>query len=381
MKIIHLSDLHIGVSLINKNLLDDQKYILEKIVDIAVEEKPDAVIIAGDVYDKAMPSAEAVSVFDGFITSLSEALPEAEIMVISGNHDNIQRINIFRNILSSHRIHMVGKPPENPDEYIEKVTLSDDYGDVNFYLLPFIKPSYVKKITGENLSYNDSVHKMIERENIDISARNVLVSHQYYVRSGESPENTERMESETVTVGNIDSVTADILDIFDYSALGHLHKPSHVNNEFQRYCGTPLAVSFSEAEQKKGVIIVEMGGKGDIKTSVRELVPMRKLKVIRGAFLEMTADKFTEDFVSLEITDRSGMKKGDAHRELKSVFPNLLEIKMNNIRENNYSRKSLTDRKKTDVFEMCCSFLNNPSKAEMAVIQEIINSLGEDTEI
>lgn len=381
MKIIHLSDLHIGKTLINRSMLDDQKFILEKITETAVKENPDAVIIAGDVYDKSVPSAEAVKVFDRFITTLAETLPEAEIMVISGNHDNAQRLNVFRSILSSHRIHMAGNPPENPDEHIEKITLRDGFGNVNFYLLPFIKPSYVKNITGENLSYSEAVHKMIERENIDISERNVLVSHQYYVRCGQSPDDVERMDSEIKTVGNIDSVSADILDIFDYSALGHLHRPLRVNNEFQRYCGTPLAISFDEAEQQKGVIVVELGEKGDVSTSVIPLVPLRRLRVIKGAFGEIIKNPVTEDYISVEITDRSGMKSGDAHRELKNVFPNLLEIKMNNVIKNNYEDRQSADGKQSDVFEMCCSFLNDPTEQEMAVIRDIINSLKEENEI
>ena len=280
MKFFHLSDLHIGLKLFNRDLREDQEYILQQITELAVKERPDAVLIAGDIYDKAVPSAEAVEVFDHFISGLSSALPDMAVMLISGNHDSGPRVNCFRSVLSRQNVYMIGLPPRTPEEHIEKAVLTDEYGDVNFYLLPFVRPSMVKQITGvdengNNLSYNDTLHRLIEREEIDQSQRNVIVSHQFYFPSGTKAEEVERMDSEIRTVGNIDEVSADILEQFDYAALGHIHKPMKAGSEFCRYCGTPLACSVSEAGQQKGIIMVELGEKGSRKTTVLPLEPLR----------------------------------------------------------------------------------------------------------
>lgn len=268
MKFFHLSDLHIGLKLMNRDLREDQEYILRQITEIAGREQPDAIVIAGDIYDKALPSAEAVEVFDRFISELTVAVPSAVIMMISGNHDSAPRVNCFRSVLSRQNLYMVGQPPRTETEYIEKVTCTDVFGKVNFYLLPFVKPSMVKGVVGadengNNFSYNESLHRLIARETIDQSERNVLVSHQFYLPNGVAAEDVERMDSEIPTVGNIDAIAADVLECFDYAALGHIHKPMKVGSERFRYCGTPLACSVSEAGQTKGIVMVELGVKCD----------------------------------------------------------------------------------------------------------------------
>ena len=184
MNFIHLSDLHIGLKLLNRDMREDQEYILKQIADLAGEKQPDAVVIAGDIYDKAVPSAEAVEVFDKFISRLNEAAPRAEIMIVSGNHDSGTRVNLFRSVLQRHKIHMIGLPPQTPEEYIEKVTMPDEFGNVNFYLLPFVKPSMLKAIvgtdeSGNNLTYDETLRRLLQRENINTRERNVLVSHQF----------------------------------------------------------------------------------------------------------------------------------------------------------------------------------------------------------
>lgn len=198
MKFFHLSDLHIGLKLMNRDLREDQEYILSKIVEAAGREEPDAVVIAGDIYDKAVPSAEAVEVFDRFLEELTETVPNAVIMMISGNHDSAPRVNCFRNVLSRQKVYMIGQPPRTKAEYIEKVVLHDTYGNVNFYLLPFVKPSMVKQVVGvdengNNLSYNETLHRLIRREEIDENDRNVLVSHQFYLPVGKKADEIERM--------------------------------------------------------------------------------------------------------------------------------------------------------------------------------------------
>lgn len=374
MKIMHLSDLHIGLKWFNRSMLDDQIYILKQITGIIAENKPDAVVIAGDVYDKAVPSAEAVKVFDEFISGLSAKVPDTEIMVISGNHDNAQRINVFRNILAGHRIRMIGNPPRTPEDYIEKVTLRDDYGNVNFYLLPFIKPSMVRLIVNNeenNVSYNKAVHAVIERENINTDERNVIVSHQFYMPCGDSPKNAERMDSERITVGNIDVVYADVLEKFDYSALGHIHKPSQVGNEFIRYCGTPLACSVSEAGQQKGIIMVELAEKGNVKTSVIPLKPLHEVRIIKGTLDEILSQG-CDDYVSVIVTGKPD--KTDISARISEAFPNLLEIRRN-VRRTSGNVRSYSADNKMNVLELCEYFLQDANDSEKKILSDVINSV------
>jgi len=228
MKFFHLSDLH---RLMNYDLKKDFEYIFAQIITWAKKEEPEVIVIAGDIYDKAVPSAEAVEMFDRLMEDLVQALPRANVLIIAGNHDSATRINLFRNVLKSQKI------------YMEKVTVQDQYGEVNFYLLPFVRPSVVREIVGMDQQgnyrgYDASLRVMIEREHIDTSKRNVLVSHQFFLPVGEKAENVARAESEIRMVGNIDEVCADILEVFDYAALGHIHKPMKVGSEVYRYCGT-----------------------------------------------------------------------------------------------------------------------------------------------
>ena len=292
MKFFHLSDLHIGLKLMNRDLSEDQEYIFRQITDLAALHRPDAVVIAGDIYDRAVPSAEAVELFDRFLTGLTQAVPGTAVMIISGNHDSGLRLNCFRSVLARQQVHMIGLPPQRPEEFIEKVVLEDDWGPVNFYLLPFVKPSMVKQIVGteengNNLSYDETLRRLLRREAIDESQRNVLVSHQFYLPPHVQADQVERMESEIRTVGNIDEVSGEMLQIFDYAALGHIHKPMKVGDEFHRYCGTPLACSVSEAGQDKGIVMVEMEEKGNLKTSVLPLTPLRQVRLLRGTLSEV----------------------------------------------------------------------------------------------
>ena len=378
MKFFHLSDLHIGLKLMNRDLKEDQDYILQKITEYAKAEKPNAVVIAGDIYDKAVPSAEAVEVFDHFIKNLTEAAPDAVIMMISGNHDSAPRVNCFRSVLSRQNIYMVGQPPRTENEYIEKVVLQDNYGKVNFYLLPFVKPSMVKNVVGtdkngNNLSYNDTVHKLVQRESINKEERNVLVSHQFYLPAGKKAEEVERMESEIRTVGNIDEVSADVLQIFDYAALGHIHKPMKVGSENIRYCGTPLACSVSEAEQQKGIIMVEMGEKNSVQTTVLPLEPLRQVRVIKGT-LEEVIKEACNDYVTVILTDRIDLDVMDMQERIRIAFPNLLEIRREHLRKADYT-KELQSETLMDPYELCCSFLKDLDEKEKELLQDILHTV------
>ena len=380
MKFFHLSDLHIGLKLMNRDLSEDQEYIFRQITDLAALHRPDAVVIAGDIYDRAVPSAEAVELFDRFLTGLTQAVPGTAVMIISGNHDSGLRLNCFRSVLARQQVHMIGLPPQRQEEFIEKVVLEDDWGPVNFYLLPFVKPSMVKQIVGteengNNLSYNETLRRLIDRENIDESRRNVLVSHQFYLPPHVQADQVERMESEIRTVGNIDEVSGEMLQIFDYAALGHIHKPMKVGDEFHRYCGTPLACSVSEAGQDKGIVMVEMEEKGNLKTSVLPLTPLRQVRLLRGTLSQVLAQA-CGDYVTVVLTDRTDLDILDMQDRLRSAFPRLLEIRRETMRQADY-RVQAEPGKQLDPFELCCAFLGETTGEEQELLRDVINTVQE----
>lgn len=377
MRFFHLSDLHIGLKLVNHDLKEDQTFILRQIADQAAQRQPDAVVIAGDIYDKAIPAAEAVALFDEFITQLRNALPQGEIMLISGNHDSAQRVDLFRQVLARHKIHLIGLPPRRPEEYITQVTLTDSFGPVNFYLLPFVKPSMVKEITGtdakgNNLSYNEAVHALLSRENIDTDQRNVLVSHQFYLST--AGQDIVRSDSESITVGNIDSVNGDILELFDYAALGHIHKPQRLNGQdCYRYCGTPLACSISEAGQEKGIIEVELGAKGEVNTTVLPLTPLHAVRKIQDTLENVLASPST-DYVSITLIDEDDLDIFDMHDRLSAAFPNLLEIRRAVKQKVNYEGADIP-QEQLSPFELCKTFLGELEDADEALLADIINTV------
>ncbi len=378
MRLFHLSDLHLGLKLMNHDLLEDQYYILDQIADLVKERKPDAILIAGDIYDKAVPSAEAVDLFDHFILSLRKASSDTVIMMISGNHDSASRINVFRDILSDQNIYMIGQPPRLPEEHIAKVVMQDEQGEVCFYLLPFVKPSMVKLITGtdekgNNLSYNEAMHKLLAREDIDPTKRNVLLSHQFYLPVGVDAETIERSDTEIRMVGNIDEIGADVLHRFDYAALGHIHKPMTVGDKTIRYCGTPMAYSISEAGQKKGIIEVDLSVKGDVQTQVLPLKPLHAIRKLEGE-LNTLIKQPSDDYVSVCLTDEDDLEIMDMKTRLLAAFPNLLEIKRSQIREADYSL-TLEEEDTADPFTLCSRFLKDLDEHEADILRDIINTV------
>jgi len=385
MKLFHLSDLHTGLKLYDRDLRQDQEHIFGLIVKAAAEHRPDAVIIAGDIYDKAIPSAEAVSLFDSFISSLAAAVPEAEIMMISGNHDSAPRVNVYRSILSRQHIRMIGLPPQTPEEHIEKVTLSDEYGEVDFWLLPFVKPSMVRKTVGAEdedtpLTYDEAVRRLLARDMPDTSRRNVLVSHQFYLPSGTDPDSLDRAESEIKIAGNIDSIRADVLAPYDYAALGHIHKPMTVGEKRFRYCGTPLAYSVSEAGQDKGIVMAELGAKGtEISLTVIPLQPLRRVREICGEIDEVLAQA-SDDYVRVVLKGRPGADAFDIQDRLRFAFPNLLEIRreFDGIRTGRYGGNGAAPD--PDPFEMCRQMLGDLDEAEEALLRDVVNAVKEAEE-
>lgn len=376
MKFFHLSDLHIGLKLYNRDLSEDQAYILQQIISHAKVEQPDAVVIAGDIYDKAIPSAEAVTLFDEFLTALAEAVPQASIMLISGNHDSSPRVNVFRQLLCRQNIHMIGMPPQTSDDKIEKVTLTDAFGEVHFYLLPFVKPSMVRQVFGEEeqrLSYDETLHRLLARETVDTKERNVLVSHQFYLPKGQQAEDVERMDSEIRTVGNIDEVSTDVLAPFDYAALGHIHKPMRAGSEKYRYCGTPMACSLSEAGQEKGILLVEMREKGTVQTTVLPLKPLRQVRVVKGKLQDVLQES-CDDYVSVVLTDTEDLNFVDMQDRVRAAFPYLLEIRWENIQTVDRTRKIKAEAN-LEPFDLCCMFLDSLKEEDKTLLQDIINNV------
>lgn len=343
MKLFHISDIHIGKILHHYSLSEDQIYILNEVVREVGEKKPDVTLISGDVYDKSAPSAESMSIFNDFLTDLHHANPMMKILVISGNHDSGERLDYVSDFLESQNIYIVGLPPKTGEDYIKKVTVEDEYGEVYFYLLPFFKPSYVRgALDGEEgLSYDETLKRLIERENIDYSKRNVLLSHQFYVAGNEQPITSD---SEIKNVGGLDNVDICHIKRFDYVALGHIHRSQKVGTGHVRYCGSPLKYSVSEAGHKKGICEVILKGKEEA-IEIRDipLIPKRELLVLQGTLEEFTSknkeeiEEYRDDYVSIVLTDTHELFK--PKEQLENIFNNILEIKI----DNDITRKLLED--------------------------------------
>lgn len=338
MRFFHLSDLHIGKHLHLYNLAKDQKYILEQIVEKALEYRPDAIVIAGDIYDKSVPSGEAYQLFDGFLNSLADISPTIPILVIAGNHDSQERLQYASSFLERHQIYIATKPPQEADEKLKKVTLTDDYGEVDFYLLPFMKPGYVRHLfpQEEISNYEAAFEKVLEREAIDFQRRNVLVAHQFFVNQGQKPQVCDS-EQMNINVGGLDSIDIRVISDFDYVAAGHIHGPQSLGNGRVRYCGTPLKYSVSEEHHSKSITLVDLRGKGE--EPVIEAIPLtalhdvRRLKGNLDELLEAREGVSQEDYVSITLTDEKELyRPKDA---LSEIYPHILEITVDNSRTRN----------------------------------------------
>ena len=324
MKFIHLSDLHIGKRVNEFSMIEDQKYILKVILNIIDDEKPDGVLIAGDVYDKSVPSAEAVQLLDDFLCRLAER--KLPTYIISGNHDSAERLSFGGRLMDMSGIHL--SPVYNGK--VEPFTLTDEYGKVNIYMLPFIKPVNVRRFfpDSEIESYTDAIKVAVDSMNVDEKERNIIVTHQFVTGAS-------RSESEEISVGGSDNVDASVFDAFDYVALGHIHGPQKIGRESVRYCGTPLKYSFSEANHKKSVTVVEMGEKGKIEIRTVPLVPKHDLREIKGKYEEiLLKDNYegtnTEDYIHITLTDEEDIP--DVMNRLRVIYPNIMKIDYDNKR-------------------------------------------------
>ncbi|MBO4556485.1 MAG: exonuclease SbcCD subunit D [Elusimicrobiales bacterium] len=345
MRIMHLSDLHIGKKIHGFSMLADQKYILDRICEIARNQKPQAVIIAGDIYDQSVPSAEAVSMFDIFLAEMSKIADH--IFIISGNHDSAERIAFGHKIMSKSGVHL------SPvfDGNVRPMELEDEYGKICFYMLPFIMLHEARQIFAqaakennpenpelpEIKSYNDIAITAVSRMEVNRECRNVLITHQFVTGAKEC-------ESEDIiSVGGADNVNADVFEPFDYVALGHLHGPQHIERDSIRYCGTPLKYSFSEKDHKKTLTMLEIGRKNageyaEIKINEIPLVPLHDMREIKGKYDElMLRENYIntnkEDYLHIILTDENDVPDGMAR--LRSVYPNAMLLDYDNQRTKN----------------------------------------------
>jgi exonuclease SbcD len=326
MKFLHLSDLHIGKSVNGFSMLDDQRHVFKQIVGHVRSERPQAVLIAGDVYDRATPGVEAVRAFDDFLTELSDT--GVAVLLISGNHDSPERLNYASRLLSDRHIHLRGVF----DGILYPVRLADDYGEVNFWLLPFIKPSWTRGREGEMDSYGEAFAAALASAKIDPAERNVLVAHQFFTRTGVAPV---RSESELNPVGGLDAIDTAQAEGFDYVALGHLHGAQTVGAAHIRYAGSPLKYSFSEWRQEKSVTLVELRRKGDLSVRKLPLAPRRDMREIKGrldALLseEVAAQADREDYLRVVLTDEEEII--DPMGKLRRVYPNVMALEFENSR-------------------------------------------------
>lgn len=333
MRFVHLSDLHIGKSVKEFSMTEDIRYMFAKVFEIIDREEPDAVIIAGDVYDRTVPSAEAVKVLDDFIATLSKR--RIKTFIISGNHDCPERIAFGGRVMESAGIHM------SPvyDGKVVPISVKDEYGEVNIYMLPFVKPAHVRRCFPEESieSYTDAIRVAISNMNIDTSKRNILISHQFVTGA-------TRCESEEVSVGGLDNVDASVFDDFDYVALGHIHSPQSIGREEVRYCGTLLKYSFSEAEGFKSVTVVDMKEKGDTKINAIPVKPLRDMVKIKGSFSQVTDRDFidgidVDNYVKIILTDEEEIM--DGINKLRTIYKNIMELEYDNKRTR--ARSEITD--------------------------------------
>lgn len=373
MKFIHLSDLHLGKRVNEFSMIEDQKYILLQTINIIDDEKPDAVIIAGDIYDKSIPSEEAMLLFDDFLLRLSKR--NISVFVISGNHDSSVRLSDHSKLIENQGIYL------SPvyDGMLKPVSMEDEYGEINVYMLPFIKPVIIKQYFSDEeiLSYTDAVRVAIKHMDVDCNKRNVLVAHQFVLGAA-------TCESEEHIVGGLDSVSSDVFDCFDYVALGHIHGKQYIGRETVRYCGTLLKYSFSEKNHVKSVTVVDIKEKGNIDIREVMLTPKRDLREIKGAYEDITNRKNYEgtnvdDYVHIVLTDEEDVI--DAIGKLRTIYPNIMKLSYDNkrTRENNVLTEAgaIEEKSPLELFEDFYSMQNNVSMSpwQTDYVKELIEEI------
>lgn len=387
MKFFHLSDLHIGKHLYYYSLLEDQRHVLNQVLEAVKREKPDAILLSGDIYDKQLPSAEAVRLLDWFLTELSHMNPKITVLIIGGNHDSGERLEFARELLGQNGVHIAGLPGRDGQEPVKCITMEDEYGKVHFYLLPFTKPAYVRSLLKEKKgdgeekadSYEDAVEVLLHRIPWNPQDRNVLLSHQFYVAGSQNPETCD---SEIRMVGGVDQVDVRLLEGFDYAALGHIHRAQKIGKENYRYAGTLLKYSVSEAAHQKTFTMVTLGEKGK-EPEIQQIPvePLRDLKVLRGTLQELLErEDAAHDFVSITLTDEEEPYLPKERLEL--VFDHILEIRIDNARTRKILDFYEEEEEEEDLFTSFGTFFEltqgrEMNKAEKEAVTKIWNEIQE----
>lgn len=389
MKIFHISDLHIGKHLHMHNLAQDQAHILHEIVEKAKEYRPNTIVVAGDIYDKSIPSGEAYRLFDTFLDELAQIEPVIPVLIIAGNHDHAERLQYASGFMERHQIYISVMPPQAEDEYLKKITLTDEHGEVDFYLFPFTKPGYVRNLLGnaQELTYESAYAGVLAREQIDESKRNVLVAHQFFITQGQKTQTCDS-EQLSLLVGGIDAIDTSVVSAFDYVAAGHIHGPQNLAQGKVRYCGTPLKYSVSEEKHHKSITMITLGEKGT--EPLLELIPfepLRDVRRIKGTLAELLSqvNGKQEDYVSITLTDeKEPYRPKDS---LDEVYTHILEIALDNsrtraIRNSIYEQEEESQMQKSpleefrDFYEM---MQQQPLSAmEEQALAEIMEQLGGD---
>lgn len=377
MKLFHLSDLHIGKRVNEFSMIEDQKYILTQILYAADQEKPDGILISGDVYDRTIPTAEAVQVFDAFLTRLSEQKIPA--FIISGNHDSAERLAFGSSLMGKSGIYF----SKVYDRTVEKIPMQDAYGTVWIYLLPFLRPSTIRHALPERAeevrSAADAVRIALEQTKIDEKERNVLLAHQFVTGA-------KRCDAEELQVGDVDQIPAELFASFEYVALGHIHSPQKVGRETVRYCGAPLKYSFSEAGQEKSITVVELKEKSSVDLRTIPLKPLHDLRKIRGTYLEVTAKSFyenrdCEDYLQVILTDEEDVPDGMA--KLRTIYPNLMRLEYDNKRTRSNAEvraaERVEEKSELELFQEFYELQNNQSMTEVQeqFVEELLRGMKE----
>jgi exonuclease SbcD len=374
MKIMHLSDLHLGKRVNEFSMIEDQTYILNEIINIIDEQKPKVIILAGDIYDKPIPPAEAVELFDDFLYKLSKR--NLYVFIISGNHDSAERIAFGSRLFDKSGIYL--SPVYNGK--ILPISVDDECGDINFYMLPFIKPVHVRRFFPDASisTYTDALNTVITDMNIDSTKRNILITHQFVTGSS-------RTESEDVSVGGSDNVDAYIFKDFDYVALGHIHRSQSCGSEYIRYCGTPLKYSFSESKDTKSITVIDIKEKGDIKLDFIPLTPLRDMVEIKGSYNELMLKSFyentslTNDYIHITLTDEDDIP--DVITKLRVIYKNIMKLDYDNQRTRKSSEINLINAVDSmSPLELFDTFYeiqngNHLSDAQRAFLENIIEGV------
>lgn len=378
MKFMHLSDLHIGKRVNEFSMIEDQTHILQKILELAEKERPDAVLIAGDVYDKNLPTIEGVNLLDDFLSGLHER--KIPVFMISGNHDSAERLNFASRILRNNEVYIAGAYQGQ----ITRYQMMDGQGPVNIYLLPFVKPAIAAAYHEGVESYHDAVKVILEAAKVNQAERNILVAHQFVTAGDTSPE---CCDSENISVGGLDNVDVSVFEAFDYVALGHLHGPQRIGRDTVRYAGSPLKYSFSETNQKKSVTIITIDSKEEIHQEYIPLVPLREMRKLKGPIEELLNPKNylkgnTLDYIHATLTDEEEIY--DAIGRIRSVYPNVMRIEFENskTKPQNQSKLSAEDVVKKDPLWLFEEFFKQQNNVPMSEEQlEIMTKLLAEQEV